>query len=54
MFMVKFNEGVATEVCETKKGLQKRCYAIFLDSDGVYILTRKTKIYLNSLNSFFV
>lgn len=54
MYNVNWSLGIATEVVNTKKGLRKNTYAVFVDDIGVFIMTRFKKIYLTKDNSLFL
>ena len=55
MFIVDLSKGTAVEQYATKKkSIRIRNYAIFIDDNGAYILTRKEKIYLNTENCVFI
>lgn len=55
MFVVDLSKGTAIKHYNSKNGgFRIRNYAIFIDEDGAYILTRKEKIYLTVENSKFV
>ena len=55
MFIVDLSKGTAVEQYATKKNsIRIRNYAIFIDTDGAYVLTKKEKIYLNSENCVFI
>lgn len=55
MFIVNLSKGTAIkQYVNCKNALRIKNYAIFLDNDGAYILTREKKIYLTEENSLFI
>lgn len=55
MYKVSFGKGTATEDYLTpKNNLMHHTFAVFMDSKGIYILTRSGKVYLTKENSIFL
>lgn len=55
MFIVNVSKGTAVEQYANRNGeIMIKNYALFVDENGAYILTREKKIYLNTENSVFI